>query len=145
MRSSRPSKVLAAAFAPLTVAVFAACTPPASIGPRGEPSQRSGASVSPPVVDELPELPQDPREAILAKAAVALLTNQHVLHRSIDDQLSLEALPRYVEALDGAKLFLLQSDVAALTKYDRQIDDELFAGDLVLARKGSALLVKRQR
>ncbi len=94
--------------------------------------------------DNLPALPADPREATLAEATLQLLTKQHVLRRPINDALSKEAFPKYIEELDGAKLLLLQSDIDALSKYESAIDDELEAGDLVLARKGAALLAHRR-
>lgn len=128
----------------LSLALMAACSnPPTTTSPRSSaPTVPMSAAVAP--KDDLPALPADPREATLAEATVQLLSKQHVLRKPIDDALSKEAFPKYIEELDGAKLLLLQSDIDALSKYDASIDDELEAGDLLLARKGAALLIHRR-
>jgi carboxyl-terminal processing protease len=90
-------------------------------------------------------MPRDPRESVLASAASALLGQQHVLARSIDDKVSKEAFQRFIEELDGGKVFLLESDVQKLARFETDMDDELRAGDLVLGRKAAALLASRRR
>ncbi len=94
--------------------------------------------------DDLPEAPRDRREPVLAEATTELL-GQHVLGKPIDDAISKEAFHRLVEDLDAAKLFLLETDVQKLARYDTQMDDELQAGDLILGRKAVALLAARRR
>jgi carboxyl-terminal processing protease len=94
---------------------------------------------------DLPEAPRDPREPFLAKAASELLGSEHVRARPIDDAVSKEAFPRLIEELDGGKLFLLEGDVQKLSRFETHMDDELRAGDLVLGRKGVALLASRRR
>lgn len=108
------------------------------------PPAASAAAAARPAADDLAEAPRDPREAVLAGAASELL-RQHVLGKPIDDAVSKEAFQRLVDELDSAKLFFLASDVQKLARYDTQMDDELNAGDLVLGRKGSALLASRRR
>ena len=68
-----------------------------------------------------------------------------MLARSIDDGVSKEAFQRLIEELDGGKLFLLESDVQKLARFETDMDDELRAGDLALGRKGAALLASRRR
>ena len=94
--------------------------------------------------DNLPELPPDPREAQLAKNIERLLSKEHVRDQAVSDAVSKDAFPKYLEELDGGKLFLLASDVQALTPYTDKMDDELREGDLVLARKGAAMLKHRR-
>lgn len=106
-------------------------------------STSTSANAAPPVA-ELPETPPDPREVTLAEAATTLLSKEHVLRTPIDDKLSKEAFPKYIEELDGAKMLLLESDVTALSRYEDRMDDELRAGDLSLGRKGSALVASRR-
>jgi len=96
------------------------------------------------VDDNLPELPPDPREAQLAKNIERLLSKEHVRDQAVSDAVSKDAFPKYLEELDGGKLFLLASDVQALTPYTDKMDDELREGDLVLARKGAAMLKHRR-
>lgn len=112
----------------------------------GSPSLSASAnSAARPVDPTLAEAPRDPREPVLAKAASALLGEEHVLARPIDDAVSKEAFQRFIEELDGGKVFLLESDVQKLARFDSDLDDELRAGDLSLGRKGVALLASRRR
>lgn len=90
-------------------------------------------------------MPRDPREDILAGAAGALLGQEHVRARSIDDSVSKEAFRRLVDDLDVGKVFLLESDVQRLARFETDMDDELRTGDLVLGRKAAALLASRRR
>jgi carboxyl-terminal processing protease len=110
-------------------------------------SVSASAAVAPPPVDtdNMPEVARDPREAFLSSAAIALLSKEHVLAKPIDDNVSKEAFPKFVEELDGTKMFLLDSDVKKLARYETQMDDELRSGDLTLARKGAALIAARRQ
>ena len=90
-------------------------------------------------------MPRDAREDVLANAASAFLGHEHVLARPIDDSVSKEAFHGLIEELDGGKLFLLESHVQKLARFETDMDDELRAGDLVLGRKAAALLATRRR
>jgi len=89
-------------------------------------------------------MPRDPREAVLASAASALL-QEHVLARPIDDSVSKEAFTSFIDELDAGKLLLLESDVQKLARFETDMDDELRSGDLVLGRKAAVLLSSRRR
>src|SRR5689334_22696926 len=115
----------------------AAIAPPPSAPPASDSAGR--------VAREVPDMPRDPREGLLAAAASELLGREHVLARSIDDSVSKEAFHSLIEELDGGKLFLLESDVQKLARFETDMDDELRAGDLVLGRKAAALLASRRR
>lgn len=93
----------------------------------------------------MPEAARDPREPLLAEAATTLLGREHVRARAIDDAISKEAFERFIESLDGGKLFLLESDVQKLRRFETTMDDELQSGDLGLGRKGMALLASRRK
>lgn len=143
MRMSKGSSLRRSSPSLLVLALAFGCSsPPTTTAPR---SSAPAATVElPPIADDLADLPPDPREPILAEATLELLTKQHVLHRAIDDNLSKEAFPKFVEALDGAKLLLRSTDVDALRRYETRMDDDLRAGNLVLARKGAALVAARR-
>jgi carboxyl-terminal processing protease len=129
----------------LLLAVFTGCTSPSSVSdPRSKPTSSSVPTV-PAVNDGLSELPPDPREKALAEMVATLLVEKHVLRRPLDDKLSKESFPKYIEDLDGAKLLLLEANVTALSKYQGLMDDEIKDRDLVLARKGSALVANRRK
>ncbi len=114
-----------------------ALAPPPSTPNAGEPTP----AAEPP----LAELPRDPREGLLARAAGALLGEEHVRARAIDDGVSREAFQRLLEDIDGAKLLLLEGDVQRLSRFESALDDELRAGDLALGRRAFALLAQRRR
>jgi carboxyl-terminal processing protease len=115
---------------------------------RSADKKKEGTSPPPPATTaspDFPEAPRDAREAVLAKATSSLLGQEHVLARTIDDGVSKEAFQRFIEELDGAKLFLLEEDVQKLARFETDMDDELRSGDLSLGRKGIALLANRRR
>lgn len=85
----------------------------------------------------------DPREKALSNTVLQLLEQEHLLKRKIDDTVSREAFDAYIKALDGGKMFLLQSDRDELAKYMDQIDDQLRSGSLDLAHEGSKRFVQR--
>ncbi len=128
------------------LALVAGCSsPPSTNGTPGvtstivaPPANREEAS------SDIPELPQDPREAPLATTISELLSEDHLLHKPIDDAMSREAFPKYLEEIDGGKMFLLASQVAELERFTTKMDDEMKEGDLVLARKGAALMKQRR-
>ena len=95
------------------------------------PPSASVSDAASPVDRELADMPRDPREAVLASAASSLLGQEHVLARNIDDDVSKQAFHRLIEELDVGKLFLLESDVQKLARFEKDMDDELRAGDLV--------------
>jgi carboxyl-terminal processing protease len=109
------------------------------------PPASSASDAARPVDRDLAEVPPDPREPVLASAASALLGQEHVLARPIDDGVSKEAFLRLIDEIDVGKLFLLESDVQKLARFETRMDDELLAGDLALGRKAAALLSSRRR
>ncbi len=50
--------------------------------------------------------------------------------RALDDALSQEVLKRYLESLDGGKLFFTAQDVAGFDQYRTRLDDAIKAGEL---------------
>jgi carboxyl-terminal processing protease len=109
------------------------------------PSASSATDATRPVDRDLADMPRDAREEVLANAASAFLGHEHVRARPIDDSVSKEAFPGLIDELDLGKLFLLDSDVQKLARFDTDMDDELRAGDLVLGRKAAVLLASRRR
>ena len=119
------------------------CSP----SPPGTGPHRAGAAggAQPEVPgDDLPEVSADPRERVLSEITTVLLSEKHLLRRPIDDALSRETFPKYIEELDGAKLLLLEEHVTSLSRYAERMDDQLRAGDLVLAHKGAAMIARRR-
>lgn len=134
----------------VALGLAAACSSPPNHGAGHNGTTNTGtgrgsSTAQLPPKDDLPELPADPREKTLSQATADLLSTYQVLHHPVDDEISETAFPKFIEALDGAKLVLLQSDVDKLNAYRDAMDDELKGGSLDLARKGAALVADRQK
>ena len=59
-----------------------------------------------------------------------ILEKGHYQPRAINDFFSKELHQDYIEALDPSKRFFTQEDIAKLSKYKRELDDEIKANDL---------------
>lgn len=72
-------------------------------------------------------------EAIYGRTAIELLRELETKHYSpvsFDDHFSGEVFDYYIKALDGQKLYFLQSDMSALSPLRSELDNSLLAGDL---------------
>lgn len=81
---------------------------------------------------------------MLAQGVTALLSQKHLLSRSLDDEVSRKAFGEFLDVLDGSKLFLLADEVAQLETYITRLDDDLRLGNLRFARQAAALLSARR-
>ncbi len=101
-------------------------------------------AVTPPPATTRALPPADPREAELARSIANVLSTEHLVQTEIDDSLSQQAFSVFLDRIDPGKAFLLSNHVAELRNYERNMDDELRSGDLVLARLAEALRSERQ-
>ncbi len=62
--------------------------------------------------------------------AMRFLTRFHYKRVPLDDQMSSKILERYVESLDGEKLFFLKSDADEFARFKTQLDDAIYEGEL---------------
>jgi carboxyl-terminal processing protease len=72
-------------------------------------------------------------EAIYGRTAIELLRELETKHYSpvsFDDRFSAEVFDQFIEALDGQKLYFLESDITALSPLRSELDNSLTAGDL---------------
>lgn len=65
-----------------------------------------------------------PRQRLLS-AVGAILEEQHYSPKDINDAFSKQVFKKFIDELDGDKSHFLQSDLAALKKYETTIDDEI--------------------
>jgi carboxyl-terminal processing protease len=72
-----------------------------------------------------------------------LLEEGHYSPKTIDDNFSKEVFKRFLEDLDGDKNILLQSDVDALKKFDKQIDDEIHGAPIESFFAANSIYLKR--
>lgn len=82
------------------------------------------ASSAPPDVLE-PHLAPLPKHEKIGLLATEFVQKSHYEQASVDDDLSSRVLDRYIEALDGGRMYLLASDVEAFEKYRYELDDML--------------------
>lgn len=119
---------------------FGACSAKAPASGESRPATPEvHAAPAPQVAQADPGPAPDPRESMLAAAAVLLLERDHLLHKPIDDELSRTAFDTYLDRLDVGKMFLLRKDRDALARYGDKIDDELRSGSLELAHEGERI------
>lgn len=63
----------------------------------------------------------------------SVLSRAHYRKTQLNDSLSSVILDNYLSALDGAKVYFLQSDIDRFEKYRKKFDDYLYSGDLSAA------------
>jgi carboxyl-terminal processing protease len=71
------------------------------------------------------------------------LNGAHYSPQKMDDTFSEKAFDLYLKRLDFGKKFLLQSDVDELTKYRKEIDNEIQSQDHVMYKKSISFIEKR--
>ena len=76
---------------------------------------------------ELNPLSVHPRTSL---TIVEQLRHNHYLQKALDDGISSEVFDKYLELLDGARVFFLASDIEAIGKYRYSLDDALKRGNL---------------
>ena len=65
----------------------------------------------------------DPRHESVGELVTEFIQKSHYSHISVDDDLSSRVLDRYIEALDGNRMYLLQGDIDHFETYRYQLDD----------------------
>jgi len=69
------------------------------------------------------ELHPEPRHESVGELVTEFIQKSHYLHIAVDDDLSSRVMDRYIEALDGNRSYLLESDIAYFDTYRYQLDD----------------------
>jgi carboxyl-terminal processing protease len=65
----------------------------------------------------------DPRHESVGELVTEFIQKSHYSHISVDDDLSSRVMDRYIEALDGNRMYLLESDIEFFENYRYQLDD----------------------
>ena len=65
----------------------------------------------------------DPRHESVGELVTEFIQKSHYLHVSVDDELSSRVMDRYIEALDGNRMYLLESDIEYFENYRYKLDD----------------------
>ncbi|MBI3520087.1 MAG: carboxy terminal-processing peptidase [Bacteroidetes bacterium] len=83
------------------------------------------------------------KNQILQDMLMSVLNQAHYSPLKVDDEFSEKAYKLYIKRLDMSKKFLLQSDIDALSKYRKSIDDEVNNGTFVFYKLSADLIEKR--
>ncbi len=70
-----------------------------------------------------PELGPEPRHEKIGQLVRDFIERSHYSHAAVDDELSELVLEKYIEALDGNRMYLLASDVETFRKFRYELDD----------------------
>jgi carboxyl-terminal processing protease len=65
----------------------------------------------------------DPRHESVGELVTEFIQKSHYSHISVDDELSSRVMDRYIEALDGNRMYLLEGDIEFFENYRHQLDD----------------------
>ena len=65
----------------------------------------------------------DPRHENVGELVTEFIQKSHYSHIAVDDELSSRVMDRYIESLDGNRMYLLQSDIEFFETYRYQLDD----------------------
>jgi len=91
------------------------------------------------------ELTIEPRFKEVAMALHAVLPEEHLTHRPVDDEMSERAWRNYFRSLDPMRLYLMEPDVERFEDKQLVLDDELRVGNVEFAFEVFDLLRDRVR
>ncbi|MGE3316112.1 MAG: carboxy terminal-processing peptidase [Planctomycetaceae bacterium] len=78
-----------------------------------------------------------------AQTVAEMISRFHISQKPIDDQISTQLFDRYLEQLDGRKLYFTQADIDGLSGYRTQLDDLLKGGDISFAYRAFDIYTAR--
>ena len=84
------------------------------------------------------------KQSAIQQLILAYIQNGHFDPIPIDDAFSEQVFDLYIERLDPAKQFLIQSDINRLRRFRTAIDDDIHRGRTTLMTDATKILKKRQ-
>jgi carboxyl-terminal processing protease len=78
----------------------------------------------------LPELRLEDQHRTISRNVSKLMEQYHYSQPTLDNSLSSAIFDRYLDTLDGNRIYFLASDVASIGRYRYQFDDRTKSGDL---------------
>ena len=79
------------------------------------------------------DIEPDPQQARVAKMLAITLPLRHLSREPISDRISTNALDNFLSSLDFERVYFLQSDIDAFRAQEKELDDQVRAGDLTFA------------
>ena len=83
------------------------------------------------------------KNQILQDMLMSVLNQAHYSPLKVNDEFSEKAFDLYLKRIDISKKFLLQSDVDALSKYKKSIDDEINNGTFDFYKLSADIIANR--
>lgn len=80
---------------------------------------------------------------IIARITANIFSNKQFRKKPLDDKLSEKLFEEYLNMLDPGKLYLTREDIAELKEYEKELDNQLLAGDVEFAFEVYELLINR--
>jgi carboxyl-terminal processing protease len=81
-------------------------------------------------LEPLPLLEMQDRHPTISRNVTKLIEDIHYSNPTLDNSLSSAIFDRYMDMLDGSRIYFLASDVASIGRYRYQLDDRAKSGDL---------------
>jgi carboxyl-terminal processing protease len=81
-------------------------------------------------LEPLPDLTIEEQHRTISRSVSKLIEQYHYAQPSLDNSLSSAIFDRYLDTLDGNRVYFLASDVASIGRYRYQFDDRTRSGDL---------------
>lgn len=84
--------------------------------------------------------PEPHKEAVLMRALTEGMARLHYQPKPVDDAFSKEVYKSYLKNIDNGKRFLTQADVAKLSPFETQLDDQMKAGTYEMFNQSITLI-----
>ena len=90
----------------------------------------SAVTVAYAAVDPLKPIQMDPKEPAISSNVTKLIEELHYSQPHLDNSLSSAILDRYLDTLDGNRMYFTASDIASFNKLRYELDDRTRSGEL---------------
>jgi len=90
----------------------------------------SAAAAAFAAVEPLPPLQMDPKQAAISSNVTKLIEELHYSQPHLDNSLSSAILDRYLDTLDGNRMYFTSSDIATFNRFRYELDDRTRSGEL---------------
>jgi carboxyl-terminal processing protease len=90
----------------------------------------SAATAAFAAVEPLPPLQMDPKDAAISSNVTKLIEELHYSQPHLDNSLSSAILDRYLDTLDGNRMYFTSGDIASFNRLRYELDDRTRSGEL---------------
>jgi carboxyl-terminal processing protease len=90
-----------------------------------------------------PQKSEEQKNVVTETVMMQLLNQAHFSPKVLDDAFSENTFDLYIKRIDNTKKFLTQEDIEVLSKYRKQLDDEILSGKMDFFKESNKLLNTR--